>query len=129
MFKDVWRWAGTNRHTERNIGVEPYRIAVEVRLLLDDTRFWVENETYEPVEIAIRFLHRPVFVHPFPDGNGRHSRSMVDIPVTRLGQGHSSLSRGRANLITVGEDRERYIAALRAADNNDMGPLIDFALS
>ena len=27
MFGRVWRWAGKFRHTERNVGVDPYRIA------------------------------------------------------------------------------------------------------
>ena len=127
MFMDVWRWAGEYRHTERNIGIEPYRIAVEVRLLLDDAKFWIKNETHGPIEIAIRLHHRLVFVHPFPNGNGRHSRLMADLLAARLG--HSSFSWGRSNLIEIGEARERYISALRAADNNDIEPLIDFALS
>ncbi|MFP6740161.1 MAG: mobile mystery protein B [Alphaproteobacteria bacterium] len=127
MFEDVWKWAGGYRHSERNIGVEPYRITVEVRQLLDDTKFWVENETYEPIEIAVRLHHRLVSVHPFPDGNGRHSRLMADLLAARLG--YASLSWGRANLIEAGEDRKRYISALHAADDNDIEPLIDFAQS
>ncbi len=127
MFKDVWRWAGEYRHTERNIGIEPYRIVVEVRHLLDDAKFWVANKTYEPNELAIRLHHRLVLVHPFPNGNGRHSRLMADLLATRLG--FSAFSWGRTNLIAAGEARERYISALRAADNNDIGPLIEFARS
>ena len=127
MFMDVWRWAGEYRHTERNIGIELYRIAVEVRLLLDDAKYWIKNETYGPVEIAVRLHHRLVFVHPFPNGNGRHSRLMADILAVRMG--YTSFSWGRTNLIDAGEARKRYIAALRAADQNDIEPLIDFARS
>ena len=55
MFGKVWRWAGTFRTTERNIGVEAYRIAVELRTLLDDVRYWIANATFSPDEIAVRF--------------------------------------------------------------------------
>jgi Fic-DOC domain mobile mystery protein B len=127
MFNDVWKWAGAYRQTERNIGVEPYRIAVEVHQLMGDTKFWVENKTYEPIETAVRLHHRLVFIHPFPNGNGRHSRLMADILAVRMG--YTSFSWGRTNLIDAGEARKRYIAALRAADQNDIEPLIDFARS
>jgi Fic-DOC domain mobile mystery protein B len=39
MLGKVWRWAGEFRHTERNIGVQAYRIAMELRHLLDDVRY------------------------------------------------------------------------------------------
>ncbi|MER8124681.1 mobile mystery protein B, partial [Acinetobacter baumannii] len=55
MFQDVWNWAGAFRTTERNIGVEAYRIGVDLRQLLDDVRYWIEHETYPPDEIALRF--------------------------------------------------------------------------
>ena len=71
MFGDVWRWAGQYRTTPRNIGVEAYRIPMDIRQLIDDTRYWVEHETYPPDEIALRFSHRLVAIHPFPNGNGR----------------------------------------------------------
>jgi len=35
LFGDVWSWAGTLRRTEKNIGVDPLMIAVELRTLLD----------------------------------------------------------------------------------------------
>jgi len=127
MFKDVWAWAGEYRLTNRNIGVEPYRIGIEVRSLLDDTRFWVENQTYEPIEIAVRLHHRLVLVHPFPNGNGRHSRSMADLLATRLG--FSPLSWGGSSLTVPSEGREQYIAALHAADRHDIAPLLEFAQS
>ena len=79
MFGDVWKWAGEFRRTEKNIGIKWTQIGIELKNLIDDTQFWIENKTYLPVEIAIRFKHRIVAIHCFSNGNGRHSRMMADI--------------------------------------------------
>lgn len=127
MFGDVWKWAGTWRTTARNIGVDAHRIGMDVAALLDDVRYWVENTTYPPDETAIRLHHRLVAIHPFPNGNGRHSRLMADLLVERLGE--MPFSWGGRSLADPGDLRRRYIAALRAADNHDIGPLLIFARS
>ncbi len=127
MFGDVWNWAGSYRRTERNIGIEPVRIAVELRTAFDDARFWIENETYPPDEIAVRLHHRLVAIHPFPNGNGRTTRLIADLQVERLGQ--EPFTWGRASLVSVSETRTRYIAALKAADGHDIEPLLKFARS
>jgi Fic-DOC domain mobile mystery protein B len=74
MFGKVWKWAGSFRTTERNIGVEAHRIGIELHTLLGDVRYWIANNTFPPDEIAVRFHHRLVWVHPFANGNGRHAR-------------------------------------------------------
>jgi Fic-DOC domain mobile mystery protein B len=125
MFGDVWQWAGTFRTTERNIGVQAYRIGTELASLLSDVRYWVENETFPRDEIAVRFHHRLVAIHPFPNGNGRHARLAADLLIERLGG--ERFSWGGGTLADVGELRTRYVAALRAADNHDTTPLLDFA--
>src|SRR5207249_6937183 len=127
MFRDVWRWAGTYRTTARNIGGDAWRIGTDMAQLMDDVRYWVENKTYPPDEIAIRFHHRLVAIHPFPNGNGRHSRLMADLLIERLGS--NSFSWGGRSLADAGELRRRYVAALRAADNHDIEPLLAFARS
>lgn len=127
MFRRVWHWAGSFRTTERNIGVEAYRIGVELRMLLDDVRFWIESETYPPDEIAVRFHHRLVFIHPFPNGNGRHARMAADLLAVALGR--SRFTWGSANLVEAAKTRSDYIAALKAADNHDIKPLLAFARS
>lgn len=130
MFKDVWRWAGVFRDTERNIGIEPWRIEVELRQMLDDVRYWVEHKTFPPNEIAVRFHHRLVAIHPFPNGNGRHSRLAADLLVESLGQPRFSWgSHEGGNLVAADELRRRYIAALKAADAHDIAPLLAFARS
>ena len=79
MYSDVWKWAGEFRKTENNIGIPWTQIGIELKNLLDDIKYWIENKTYSPEEIAIRFKHRVVSIHCFPNGNGRHSRMMTDI--------------------------------------------------
>lgn len=74
LFGKVWKWAGSFRRTEKNVGIEPIQITIQLRQLLDDARYWVEHGTYPPMELAARFHHKLVYIHPFPNGNGRHSR-------------------------------------------------------
>ncbi len=75
MFGDVWKWAGEYRKTEKNIGTNlPFRVQPEVRQIIEDVKYWIANTSYPPDEIAVRFHHRLVAVHPFPNGNGRWSR-------------------------------------------------------
>ena len=127
LFGNVWAWAGVFRRTERNIGIEPVQIPIELRTAFDDARYWIEHETFPPDEIAIRLHHRLVAIHPFPNGNGRTTRLMGDLVVVRLGR--DAFTWGRQNLTDVSETRTRYIAALRAADNHDIEPLLKFARS
>jgi Fic-DOC domain mobile mystery protein B len=125
MFGDVWKWAGSYRQSERNIGIEAYRIPVAVRELLDDVRYWIEHETFAPDELAIRFSHRFVAIHPFPNGNGRFSRLIGDRMAQQLGR--PRFSWGRISLTEASKTRKIYIAALRTADDGDIAPLLAFA--
>src|SRR5882762_9301245 len=125
MLGDVWKWAGKFRKSERNLGVPFYEIPTAIRQLLEDTKAWIEYQSYPPDEIAARFHHRMVQIHPFANGNGRHARLMADLLVMRLGQ--ERFSWGRESLRDAGTTRQRYIAALKAADNHDIGPLLAFA--
>ncbi len=125
MLGEVWRWAGRFRTSDRNLGIPWWEIPIALRLLLDDTRARIGYGTYPPDEIAVRFHHRLVQIHPFPNGNGRHSRLMADLLAMRLGR--QRFSWGRESLRDAGTTRQLYIAALRAADNHDLAPLLAFA--
>lgn len=127
MLGDVWRWAGKFRTSERNLGIPHYEIPVALRQLLDDSRAWIEYDSYPPDEIAVRFHHRLVQIHLFPNGNRRHSRLMADLLVMRLGG--ARFSWGSADLRKASGARQRYIAALKAADDLDLAPLLAFARS
>ncbi|WP_149914160.1 mobile mystery protein B [Sphingobacterium cavernae] len=129
MYKNVWKWAGTYRITEKNIGVKQYMITHNLRNLLDDTLYWIKNQTYSPHEIAIRFKHRLVSIHCFPNGNGRHSRLMADIIMEKIFK-LPPFTWGR-NQVTLSKEqiRKEYINAVRAADLNDYQPLLHFSQS
>jgi Fic-DOC domain mobile mystery protein B len=127
MFNKVWRWAGAYRTSSRNIGVPSYQIAIDVVAAATDARFWLDNCTFAPDEIALRYSHKLVSIHPFPNGNGRFSRMIADRLAIQLGQ--QAFSWGRINLVTPSKTRQDYVAALRAADNFDINPLLDFARS
>ena len=84
MYGNVWKWAGEFRKSNKNIGVDKFEISVELNKLLNDTIYWIENKVFEPDEIAIRFKHRLVSIHCFPNGNGRHSRLIADIIIEKI---------------------------------------------
>ena len=128
MLGMVWKWAGQLRRTETNIGIDWTRISMELRLLVDDANFWVEHQTYLPEEIAIRFKHRLVSIHCFPNGNGRHSRIMADLIALHV-FGLNKFSWGHSSLVDSSEQRKMYLNALKLADNGDFSQLIKFARS
>lgn len=128
MFKNIWRWAGKFRKTEKNIGVEFYKITSELNVLCGDLLFWIENETYIPDEIAYRFHHRLVQIHPFVNGNGRHARLMTDVVLEKF-YGIEPFSWGSSDLTAEGDSRKRYIDSLRLADQGDYSALAEFVRS
>lgn len=127
MFGEIWSWAGRVRLTDKNIGVNKHIVPTEVRKLVEDAKYWREEAVCDPTELAIRFHHRLVSVHPFPNGNGRHSRLMADLLVQQLGD--DPFSWGGASSTETSDLRSAYIGALRAADNGDITPLLAFARS
>lgn len=126
MYSDVWKWAGKFRKSEKNIGTKSYNIPVVLKQLLDDGLYWYNNKTYANDEIAIRFKHRLVSIHCFPNGNGRHSRLMADLILEKLYQ-TKYFTWSTSNLVKANEIREKYIKALQQADNQNHEPLIAFA--
>lgn len=126
MYSDIWKWAGEFRRTNKNIGIEWSQIGIELKMLIDDTKYWIENNTYEPEEIAIRFKHRIVAIHCFPNGNGRHSRMMADI-IMEYVFGAEVFSWHESNMVKANNTRKEYITALREADDGNIDPLIKFA--
>jgi Fic-DOC domain mobile mystery protein B len=126
MFCDVWKWAGKYRKTNKNIGVDKQLIAVALRNLIEDTRVWLDCHTFEADELAVRFHHRLVFIHPFPNGNGRHARLMTDVLIAKKLKMPLFTWGSIHGLGAETQTRAAYIHALRAADKGDFGPLIQF---
>jgi len=128
MYGDVWKWSGQFRNSEKNIGVKSFLIPVELKNLLDDCLYWIEHNTYEQEEIAIRFKHRLVSIHCFSNGNGRHSRLLADLIMENIFKG-TFFTWGGNNLLKQTDTRSIYIKALKMADNYEILPLIAFAKS
>jgi Fic-DOC domain mobile mystery protein B len=127
MFGNTWRWAGKFRTSEKNIGVDPARIQPDLRNLCEDVKTQLEFKSYPLDEIAARFSHRLVSIHPFANGNGQLSRTAADLLLVQNGM--PRFTWGAGNLVADGEVRQRYLAALRAADARDYGPLLAFVRS
>ncbi|WP_026755273.1 mobile mystery protein B [Sediminibacter sp. Hel_I_10] len=128
MYGNIWDWAGQFRKTDKNIGIDKHQISVHLKVLCDDALFWVENNTYPPDEIAIRFKHRLVSIHCFANGNGRHSRIMADMIIEKL-FGKKAFSWGMSDLSNAGDARSAYLNAVKKADLEEYQALLDFARS
>jgi Fic-DOC domain mobile mystery protein B len=128
MFGNVWKWAGEFRRSGKNIGVEWWSIGAELKNLLADVETWIDSKVYPPDEIAARFHHRLVSIHLFANGNGRHARLMADLLLVHIID-RPRFTWGSENLVQAGDCRQRYIAALQAADHHDYGPLLEFVRS
>ncbi len=126
MFDDIWKWAGQFRTSNKNLGVDKNQIRTEIKKLLDDCRYWIDHKVFDEDKIAVRFSHRIVTIHPFSNGNGRHSRLIADILVSH-GFGQLPFSWGSINLTAPGAARSAYLKALREADENEYQSLIKFA--
>lgn len=126
MYGDVWAWAGKFRKTDKNLGIDKWQIPVALKALCDDTLFWVQNETFSPDQIALRFKHRIVSIHCFPNGNGRHSRLMADVIINKVYK-LPLFSWGASDLVNQGDARSAYLKAVKAADNENFEQLLEFA--
>ena len=128
MYRDVWRWAGEFRHTNKNIGVDKFQIAVQLHTLVDDSQFWLQAKTFPEDEVAIRFKHRIVSIHCFANGNGRHSRLIADVIVSHI-FGRPVFTWGSKSLQKKGAGRAAYLQSLKQADKGAMEELVRFARS
>lgn len=128
MFDQTWRWAGTFRHSGKNIGIDWYLIPEELKKLCSDVQYQIKHKSFSPDEIAVRMHHRLVAIHPFPNGNGRHARLMADLVVMRFGLPRFSWG-AHQDLSNSSPIRKKYIEALRHADKGDYSDLIVFARS
>jgi Fic-DOC domain mobile mystery protein B len=126
MFDRTWKWAGRYRLSDKNIGVHWAQIPVRIRDFVEDGRLWIREGVHPPDEAALRLHHRLVWVHPFPNGNGRHARLWCDLLTRRMGR--PPFPWRSRELDAAGAARAAYIAALRAADGGDFGPLFELLL-
>ena len=129
MFNQVWKWAGIPRKTDKNIGVPWFQIPTQLNNLFKNTKYWIENKTYKWMELAARFHHKLVLIHPFPNGNGRYARLMTDILCKSHNQPLPSWGEKKSSVVFENENRTTYISALKKADKGDFTNLITFMKS
>jgi Fic-DOC domain mobile mystery protein B len=128
MFNKTWRWAGSFRTSEKNLGIHWYAITTELKKLCDDVQYQLAQGSFSDDEIALRFHHRLVYIHAFPNGNGRHARLMADLFIMQLG--HTPFTWGsRKDLMHSSSTRLEYISSLKLADSGHYGKLLSFARS
>lgn len=127
MFRRVWRWAGDYRGYNTNIGCDHTCIEEQLYQLVGNTLWWIEHTTFKPDEIAVRYSHGLVKIHPFQNGNGRWSRLTGDVLARYLDR--PVFSWGGSQLVGDDEVRDAYLAALRKADGDDFVSLLAFSRS
>ncbi len=126
MFDLTWKWAGTFRSIDLNLGVSWPIINEEVKKLCDNTKYHIEHDIFPADEIALRFHHKLVWVHPFVNGNGRHARLIADLLIKQLGNVPFQWGTYQ-DLIEQTSIRKQYIEALQDADRGDYKKLITFS--
>jgi Fic-DOC domain mobile mystery protein B len=127
MFRHVWKWAGKYRKTDKNLGVPHYEVQTALIGALDNAQYWVDHKSFSADEIAVRLHHDVVWVHPFSNGNGRWSRLMADVLITRLGG--LPFTWGGGSLVAANDTRKAYIKALKLADNHEYESRVAFSRS
>lgn len=123
MFKNVWRWAGKKRTTNKNIGIDKTQIDAQMKVVIDDLSYWIEDKMNE-IEISARLHHRLVYIHPFNNGNGRWARFIVNLFL--IDKVESFLDIPEQELLHSNDLRQKYISALKDADVQNFVPLIEF---
>ena len=124
MFDLTWQWAGQFRNRDTNLGVPWQEVSIRIEQLCGNTRYQLECNAFGWDELAARFHHELVSIHPFPNGNGRHSRLAADLLLIRNRQ--RRFTWGSASLVKAGAVRQEYFASLREADADSYDRLIAF---
>ena len=127
MFDDTWEWAGTYRNSDKNIGI-PWEQVHQgaVRNLCDNAKAQLAGG--ENVDDVAVWVHQQLtYIHPFPNGNGRHARLVTDLLLKS--HGREQFTWGVSDIARSSENRARYIASLKAADKGDYQALSVFVRS
>lgn len=127
MLSDVWEWAGEIRpiQLQNAFASSVPDIRPHLSMLFQDAvEYWLKDQRMTPDELAVRLHHRVVKIHPFRNGNGRHSRLLADVLLEK----HYGLAPftwgGDAQLGNSDPNRQDYLDGLRAADKGNFRPLL-----
>lgn len=123
-------WAGKFRTVDVTVGeYEPphySKVAELIKNLCDDLAERLkhlpspqdeEKFLAELISLLAWFQHRFVWIHPFKDYNGRIARLLTNLLLLNLGLPILTIK------AETGNDRERYIKAMKEADNHNLSKL------
>ncbi|MDQ8166063.1 MAG: mobile mystery protein B [Gemmatimonadota bacterium] len=126
MFGMTWKWAGGYRKSDKSLSPHRWTQVPELmRNLIDNTHAQYDASSKASAdvdEIAVRFHHEIVRIHPWPKGNGRHGRLATDLLLRQWGRPPFTWAQG-ADPARASDVRARYIHALRQADAGDFSEL------
>lgn len=89
-----------------------------IPILLQKTQEAIDAKSSHPVEISAKFHQYFIYLHPFPDGNGRTGRLLSNFILAKF---------GHPLIIIKKEDKEQYIQALKTTQKyRDMDIITDF---
>lgn len=127
MLGEVWDWAGKIRTVElANVfasSVHDIRPHL-AQLYSDAAEYWLKDERMSEDEFAARVHHRIVKVHPFQNGNGRHSRLLADLILEKHFRRAPFTWGAGGALGNTDPYRQSYLDGLKAADQGDYAPLL-----
>ena len=95
--------------------------------LCNDSAYWIDHNVFSNDELASRFHFKLVFIHAFPNGNGRHARLLTDALLIQLNS--PRFTWGSKSLSEQSSVRSQYIEALKEADRENIEPLLNFVRS
>ena len=112
-------WAGKYRSARVEFSekeaVAPHRIPERLEHLELTGSSYLDNV----VELLSWFQHRFVFIHPFPDYNGRIARMLTILILLKLNLPPVEIK------ADTGNDRKKYLEAMYAADEGNYQKLIN----
>lgn len=115
LQKGEWKkWANNPTRPDGRVHeyCPPLQVAGEMERLV---AFYQSHNEVAPEVNSAWLHHRFAQIHPFQDGNGRVARALATIEFLRAGWFPLVINR---------DQRGEYIAALEAADNGDLAPLV-----
>jgi len=129
-FDSLYSWAGKYRITTPLVGnIEPpapHLIPEMMINLFDDLNYKLSNFDADNLEDLVKLLawfeYRFIFIHPFPNTNGRMGRLLTNYILIKLGYPILDYS-------NRSENRSSYIKAMQEADEKDFENLEIFIAS
>lgn len=102
-YTDTQMGAGDTIFTDYKIGIP------KVPKLLEQTQKAIEAKKNHPIDIAAKFHYYFIYLHPFPDGNGRLGRLISNFILAKF---------EHPDIIITKEQKNKYIDTLKATNKH-----------